>query len=158
MPRLLQSCEHLASTQPGGLSSAPIRCRMQLQLTAAQMHALRTHRPSLETMRRRTWGRTTSSPSQWSPFPYALLSVFGSMLGSLGLGGSSHARAARSMPNCRADAARPFDVHMLIPPLRRNRPQLRSTVTPPSRGGIDLRQRITHATELDRMGDVQGPR
>ncbi len=40
VPRLLQSCEHLASTQLGGLSSAPIRCRMQLQLTAARMHAL----------------------------------------------------------------------------------------------------------------------
>ncbi len=43
VPRLFQSCEHLASTQPGGLSSAPIRCRMQLQLTAARIHALWTH-------------------------------------------------------------------------------------------------------------------
>jgi hypothetical protein len=43
VPRLLQSCDYLASTQPGGLSSAPIRCKMQLQLTAARMHALWTH-------------------------------------------------------------------------------------------------------------------
>ena len=35
VPRLLQFCEHLASAQPGGLPSAPIRCRMQLQLTGA---------------------------------------------------------------------------------------------------------------------------
>jgi hypothetical protein len=77
--------------------------------------------------------------------------------------GGSHARGLLGPCRVRrADAARRFDVHMLMPPLCRNRPQLRSTMTPPSpspsRRGVDLRQRSAHTTELDRMDDVQGPR